>query len=116
MQFRFDDDQLAMRDAVRAFCAEHYALDSVAAREGARTDAATWSGLAELGVLGMLADDSGVGVVEAALVFEELGAHLATGPILWSVLAAPFVPGVADGSVRVTGTEVDATSVLAVVV
>ena len=33
------------------------------------------------------------GSVEAAIVFEELGAHLASGPVLWSTLAAPLVDG-----------------------
>jgi len=116
MQFRFDEDQLAMRDAVRAFCADRFDVATIATREGRPAEHATWAGLAELGVLGMLAGDSGVGAVEAAIVFEELGAHLASGPVLWSALAAPFVPGVADGSVRVTGVAVDAQSELAVVV
>ena len=107
MHFSFDDDQLAMGDAVRDLCADRFALDRVASREGVAADAATWSGLAELGVLGMLVEDSGVGTVEAAIVFEELGAHLASGPVLWSVLAAPVVEGVADGAVRVTGVDRD---------
>lgn len=104
MQFRFDEDQLAMRDAVRAFCADRFDLAGVAGREGRPADAAAWSGLAELGILGMLAD---IGPVEAAMVFEDLGAHLVTGPVLWSTLAAAHVDGVADGSVRVAGVEID---------
>ena len=76
MQFRLDDDQLAMRDAVRAVC----------------TGEVTWSVLADLGVLGMLEPGSGSGVVEAAVVCEELGAHLVEGPVLWTVLAGSLVP------------------------
>src|SRR5687767_4868338 len=94
MHFSFDEDQLAMRDAVRAFCADRFDLGSIAGREGAAADPTTWNGLAVLGVLEMLVHDSGVGPVEAAIVFEELGAHLASGPVLWSVLAAPFLAGV----------------------
>jgi alkylation response protein AidB-like acyl-CoA dehydrogenase len=116
MQFRFDDEQLAMRDAVRTFCDDRFALAAVGAREGTPADETTWRGLAELGVLGMLAGDSGLGVVEAALVFEELGAHLTNGPILWSVLAAPYVPGVGDGTVRVTGHEPSPAEALGVVI
>ena len=33
MEFRFDDDQLAMRDAVAAFCGDHLDLNRVAERE-----------------------------------------------------------------------------------
>src|SRR4029078_5600027 len=58
----------------------------------------------DLGVLGVLAE---LGAVEAALVFEELGAHLVSGPVLWSALAASFVDGVAGGDVRVSGAAVD---------
>ena len=86
MEFRFDDDQLAMRDAVRALCADHLDLTRLAEREGKAADPAAWTALADLGVLGMLAggDDAGVGLVEASIVFEALGAHLASGPVLWS--------------------------------
>jgi alkylation response protein AidB-like acyl-CoA dehydrogenase len=106
MDFRFDEDQLAMRDAVRSLCADHFDLTRVAERDGAPLDEATWAALVELGIIGMLAPDSGFGLVEATVVLEELGAHLASGPVLWSVLAAPFVAGVAEGEVRVTGIDV----------
>jgi alkylation response protein AidB-like acyl-CoA dehydrogenase len=104
MQFGFDDDQLAMRDAVKALCLDHGGLTGVARREAEPADPAFWAGLAALGVLGMLTEDTpGIGIVEAALVFEELGAHLTSGPVLWSALAAPFVDGVATGTARVAG-------------
>ncbi len=45
--------------------------------------------------------------VEAAIVFEVLGAHLVTGPVIWSTLAASLVAGVEDGTIRVTGVEAD---------
>ena len=108
MEFRFDDDQLAMRDAVRAFCADHLDLTRLADREGKAADPATWSALADLGVLGMLAggDDAGVGLVEASIVFEALGANLVSGPVLWSTLTAPLIDGIADGAVRAAGVTV----------
>jgi alkylation response protein AidB-like acyl-CoA dehydrogenase len=108
MDFRFDEDQLAMRDAVRSSCDDHFDLARVSEREGAPLDEATWAALVELGIIGMLAPGSGLGPVEATVVLEELGAHLAGGPVLWSVLAAPFVPGVAEGDVRVTGIDLSA--------
>ena len=109
MDFRFDEDQLAMRDAVRAFCLDHLRLADVAGRECKPADSAAWLALADLGVLGMLVPDprSHIGIVEASIVFEELGAHLVTGPVLWSTIAAPYIEGVANGGVRVAGVEVD---------
>ena len=38
--------------------------------------------------------------------FEQLGAHLGTGPLLWSTLADAVRHGAADGAVRVTGVEI----------
>ena len=110
MQFRFDEDQLAMRDAVRAFCEDRLDLKAIAQREGLAADQVTWVALAELGVLGMLAEDGAIGLVECSLIFEELGAHLVSGPVVWSTLAARFIDGVVDGEVRVTGVELDVRS------
>ena len=107
MHFRLDDDQVAMRDAVRALCADHFDLTAMARREGEPAAPDVWSALADLGVLAMLDGDptAGIGVMETAIVFEELGAHLASGPVLWTTLAASSVPGAGDGDVRVTGIE-----------
>jgi alkylation response protein AidB-like acyl-CoA dehydrogenase len=98
VDFRLDEDQLAVRDAVRSFCTDRFDLVQVATREGRPADDATWASLAEIGVLGMLVPDSGFGVIEATVVFEELGAAVASGPLLWSTLAAPHVPAVAHGA------------------
>ncbi|MEX5713805.1 acyl-CoA dehydrogenase family protein, partial [Parafrankia sp. FMc6] len=107
MQFRFDEDQLAMRDAVRAFCVARLSLSDITGRDSEPTDPALWPALAELGVLGILADEpgSGIGLVEASIAFEELGSHLTPGPLLWSTLAAPLIKGAAEGTVRVAGVE-----------
>jgi hypothetical protein len=42
MDFRLDDDQLAMRDTVRSVCADRFDLARVAAREGVPVVPATW--------------------------------------------------------------------------
>ncbi|MBL7494702.1 acyl-CoA/acyl-ACP dehydrogenase, partial [Frankia sp. CNm7] len=113
MDFRLSDEQLALRDTVVSFCKGHFDVAAVASREGKPADAAAWSELAGIGVLGMLvpdsddtADGSG-GAAEVAIAFEELGRHLCVGPLLWSTIAAPLVPGVDAGEIRVTGARVD---------
>jgi alkylation response protein AidB-like acyl-CoA dehydrogenase len=106
VDFRLDDDQLALRDAIRAFCDDRFDLANIAAREGKPVDAATWAALADIGVFGLLvpAERGGFGgAVEAAVVFEQFGAHLATGPLLWSTIVAPLVDGAQTGRVRVAG-------------
>jgi alkylation response protein AidB-like acyl-CoA dehydrogenase len=109
MDFRFDDEQRALRDAVRGFCEQHFARSTIAMREGEPADPATWRALADMGVFAMLlppesAGDSG-GATYAAIVFEQLGEHLASGPLLWSTIAAPLVPEAATGAIRLAGID-----------
>lgn len=109
MDFRFDEEQLALRDAIRSFCKAHSPLMSVAGREGKPAAPETWNALADMGVFGLLVpvDHGGFGggATCAAVVFEELGAHLLTGPVLWSTIAAPLVPEVHTGAIRVAGVQ-----------
>jgi len=105
MEFGFDDQQLAMRDAARSLCEDRFSLASISDREGAPADSAAWTGLDELGILGMLAEGSGTGMVEAALVFEQLGTSLVSGPVLWSTLASSLLPAGVDRTSIATGIE-----------
>ncbi len=101
MDFRLDDEQLALQDAVRGFCAARFPLEALAVREGRPIERSDWRGLGELGVLGVMTAEAGggagLGAVEAAIALEELGSHLVPGPVVWSILAAAWLPGVADG-------------------
>jgi alkylation response protein AidB-like acyl-CoA dehydrogenase len=101
VDFRFDDEQLAFRDAVRDLCRQHFDLVAVATREGVPITDAAWRALGDMGVLGMLAPGAG-GAVEAAIAFEQLGAHVANGPRRWTTLAAPML---GDDASRVTGID-----------
>jgi alkylation response protein AidB-like acyl-CoA dehydrogenase len=110
MDFRFNDEQMTLRDAVAALCARH--ADVAAVSE-------SWNALAEMGVFALLVpeDRGGLGgAVEAAIVFEQLGAHLAAGPLLWSTIAAPLVPDAATRALRITGVDVHGTTPDSVVV
>ncbi len=101
MDFRLDDEQLAFRDAVRDLCRRHFDLATVSAREGQPIAETAWRALADIGVLGILAPGAG-GAVEAAIAFEQLGAHVASGPLRWTTAAAPLLGG---DSTRVTGID-----------
>ena len=107
MEFGLDAGQLELQQTVARFCTDHFPFDTIAAREEAPVDRAVWADMAALGVFGlMVAEDaggSGLGVVEAALLFEQLGSHLVPGPVLWSALAAPLVAGAATGEVLAAG-------------
>jgi len=77
MEFRLDEQQLELQDTVRRFCAARFPAERVAQRDGA-VDRSAWRELAELGVFGLLvpsaAGGPGLGLVEGAIVFEQLGA------------------------------------------
>lgn len=107
MEFSLDEGQVELQQTVARFCADRFPLDAVVAREGQPTDRAQWAAMADLGLLGLLlvedAGGSGLGPVEGALVFEQLGSHLAPGPLLWTVLAAGLVDGAATGERLVGG-------------
>lgn len=108
MEFRLDEEQSELQDAVRRFCSSRFPTDGIARREGREVDRSAWGELAELGVFALLSPEdagSGVGIAEGAIVFEQLGAHLVGGPVLWSTLAAPYVEGAAEGHRLVGGIE-----------
>jgi alkylation response protein AidB-like acyl-CoA dehydrogenase len=94
MDFRLDEEQLALRDAVRSFCADHPGVEAPA----------PWDVLVDMGVFSLLVPDQPGGAIEAAIVFEQFGAALLPGPLLWSTIAAPLVPG----GVRIAGAEAPA--------
>lgn len=111
MDFRLSDDQVALRDGIRAWCEGNAPIEKIAeiAREGGRLDRALWSGLGEMGVFGLRTPESdggvGLGMAEAVLVFAELGRRLVPGPFLWTHLAASLVPGAASGEAVVGGLD-----------
>lgn len=95
--FEWTDEQHALRSSVRALVERHAPLRS--ARE---PNPAVWKELGRAGLIGLaLPEDvggGGAGLVELAIVGEELGRVLLGGPYLSSaVLAAHAVPSILDG-------------------
>lgn len=107
-EFVFTAEQLALRTAVRKFCAAN--LDEPTVRRlmesEPRFDRDVWRRLgSELGVLGMAVpeDDGGVGgsLVDQAVAAEVFGATLACGPLFGTVyLAIPALAACSAGSAR----------------
>ena len=107
MDFRLDDDQVALRDAVRGLSERHFALSDVSVREGVPAGDAAWRDLEAMGIFALLvpldAAGTGNGTVTAAVALEELSAHLAVGPVLWTTITAPLALRAAGDAVRVAG-------------
>ena len=98
MHFAFTPDQDELRSHARAFLEAQYTPERVAelADSEAGWDPASWAELAELGWLGVsVAEDeggAGLGFLEEAVLFEELGRALYPGPYFSTVaLALPLL-------------------------
>ncbi|WP_179475657.1 acyl-CoA dehydrogenase family protein [Mycolicibacterium vinylchloridicum] len=90
------DEQRALRAIVRQFLAEQAGVDAHLRQvidDESGTTPLVWNGLADLGATGVLvpAESGGAGMamVDAAIVAEEMGAGLYSGPWLSSAVAAP---------------------------
>lgn len=102
MNFDLGPDELALRDGVRDVCAKRFQIERV--REG--FDRSMWRDLGDAGVfsLRLSEEDGGVGLglTEAAIVFQELGRYLVPGPLVATHVAAGFVDGAKTGE-RIVG-------------
>ena len=114
MDFRLTEQQLELQDAVRAFCEKHYALADIGALDREPLRAGDWQRLVDLDVFRLAAPAAGgglgLGIVEAAVVYEVLGGHLVPGPLVWTALASIHIPGLAESAVVGGHEAVDDTS------
>jgi alkylation response protein AidB-like acyl-CoA dehydrogenase len=112
MDFTYDEEQQALREAVRGLVGKAYADFENRRRTVAEDpgfDETLWGRLAEMGILGLPFREeyggSGAGPVEVGIVAHEMGRVLAPEPYLTSVVLA-------GGLVAAAGTEEQRTEVL----
>lgn len=127
MDFAFDQDQQLLKSSARAWLGEHCKPADVRALwDDPRGESdAVWKAMAELGWLGLALPEasggSGLGMVETAILLEEMGRAAYPGPYLPTVLAAMaiaragteaqrerWLPAIAGGSARATVALMDA--------
>ncbi len=93
MQFGLSEEQVLLQDNVKRFLTDKVPLQAVRDYADGGSDAEIWQGLSELGVAALLVpeDHGGVGLkpLDAAIVAECLGYHVAPGPFMGSVVMAP---------------------------
>lgn len=115
MDFSYDDEQLALREAVRGLVGSAYA-DFENRRRAVADDPGfselLWARLAEMGILGLPYREedggSGAGPVEVAIVAQEMGRVLAPEPFLTSIVLA-------GGMVAAAGTPEQRAEILGAV-
>ncbi|GAA1900282.1 acyl-CoA dehydrogenase family protein [Streptantibioticus ferralitis] len=104
MYFQLTDEQRALRAGVRELLAGRFARDRMrACLADAAVDRGLWRELGSAGLFDLRLD--GMGLAEAALVFEEAGRALLPGPLVATHLAAGVVDGAAEGKAVVAGCD-----------
>ncbi len=106
MEFALSEEQRMLQDTVGRFLADASELDAV--RKSAEAHEAysktIWSGFAELGVAGILIPEEhgglGLGMLEAALMSEMTGRHVAPIPFIGTAVMAPLALVLAGGDVQ----------------
>jgi len=97
LNFDLGPDELALRDGIRELCAGRFPMERV--RGG--FDRSMWTELGGAGVFSLRLPETeggvGLGMTEAAIVFEELGRALVPGPLVATHLGAGLVDGAATG-------------------
>ena len=91
VNFDLSDDQVALRDGIRAVCEGRFPMTRV--REGFDRDG--FAELADTGVFSLRSD--GFSWADTSLAFQELGRALVPGPLVWSHLAHELVGGIVCG-------------------
>jgi alkylation response protein AidB-like acyl-CoA dehydrogenase len=96
-------DQRDLQAGLRRYLRDAWPAERLrAAADTPAIDRKDWLGLAELGVFGVTLPEAGgglgLGMADAAIVFEELGRALVPGPLVATCLAAELVAGPVPGS------------------
>jgi alkylation response protein AidB-like acyl-CoA dehydrogenase len=102
VDFELTPDQVDLKEGVHKLIEGRFPIEKVRALEAVGgVDRAVWGELAEAGLFALRLPEAdggvGLGMAEAVLVFEELGAALVPGPLLATELAAQLLPSAAWG-------------------
>jgi alkylation response protein AidB-like acyl-CoA dehydrogenase len=112
VDFELNDDQQALRAAARELLDGRSTSAQVRAfaDSGAAYDAELWKSMVDQGWTGIAVDEAsggvGLGWVEAAVLCEEVGAHLAPAPILQQIVALDALAGTAWTDALLAGDQI----------
>lgn len=107
MDLTLSAEQQDLQAGLRRYLRDTWTPDRLrAAADEPAIDRKEWLALAEMGIFGVTVPEPagglGLGLADAAIVFEELGRALVPGPLVATFLASELVPGPVPGSDPVT--------------
>lgn len=110
MDFQLNEEQVDLQSGVNGFCEKRFDGEQLRLlNTQGGFDRQLWQEVAELGVfalnVGQERGGLGLGCVEAAVCLEEMGRRLLPGPLIWSLLLADSLEGVAQGKIVVGGLD-----------
>ena len=131
MQFGLNESQQILQTNARKFFAAECPMQEVRriAESSSDYDAALWRKMANQGYIGVILPEEygglGLGMIELALLMEEMGRALVPGPFMSTLVAAVFVEvggsdeqkrtwltGISDGSVRAAAGVIEPNAAL----
>src|SRR5579864_853637 len=102
VNFELSQDQQLMRETFLRFLNEESTLERVRAALPGGFDQALWTGLAELGAFSLRVPESsgglGLGLLDAAVLMEEAGRTLVSGPLAETLVVARVLASLGDGA------------------
>ena len=102
MNLHLSDDQRMMRENFARFLTDESSMERVRAAQPTGFDQKLWQGLAELGAFSMRVPESAgglnLGILDAAVLMEEVGRTLASGPIAETLVATRLLALVDENS------------------
>ena len=104
MNLDLSQDQEMMRETFARFLNEHSSPARVRAALPGGFDRALWTGLAELGAFSLRVPQShgglGLSLLDAAVLMEEAGRTLVSGPLAETLVVARLLAMLGDGAER----------------
>ena len=117
MNFDLTEEQEMVRETFARFLDENSSTVRVRAALPSGFDAEMWQGLAELGAFAMRVPESaggmGMGLFEAALLMEQAGRTLASGPLAEALVAARLL-GQLGGDEGLLGRAISGDAVVSI--
>jgi len=94
MQLKFSESQTMLQDTVARLFADEVTSARLRAAEASGLDKALWDQLVALGIVGMRAlapEDGGMSLMDAAIVAEQMGRHVAPVPLVEAIVATALL-------------------------